>query len=507
MLQLLLVATLVGLMTALFTAAWRAGVPATVAQVCFSPNGKLLAARYSSGSVTVWTLDGGKPHFIARVFQQPVLPATGHQEFYESIFFLDDSRLIKLSDGLVSYSMSPVRIREFDVATRKQRDVMRTPINYTQEGFAGAAKNRLYLADYGNNGKAILCFDLEKAVFESEIATCSEAICNLALSRDASRIATIDQSGTVNVFDVASGEALRRWPGTPVSGVAGSWLPLLAIDAAGRHIVVRPSTAARAPAASILPASLFNVDDGSVQTLNIPSTSGIGQISVSDDGSVLAINHDSGVECYLTATCRRLCQMQYFQNGLDWIELAPDGKTLATFGRERIILWDVVTGRMLHELGGGSRVIQGLLFGVALGIWAAVWGMVRKRDRRALSNNEISELATDSSQRVSDPTSPLGMKVFWGLMVVGGLIALGIPIVLMFTVGPLLFPTIYFSLFVGLAAIARGAARDSVGLKRTAALQLANMIALDPANVVFAAMEFALLRSRGVRAYLGVENR
>jgi hypothetical protein len=92
-------------------------------------------------------------------------------------------------------------------------------------------------------------------------------------------------------------------------------------------------------------------------------------------------------------------------------------------------------------------------------------------------------------------------------MIVGGIVALGIPIVLMFLFGPLLFPTVYFSLFVGLAAIARGAARDSVGLKRTAGLQMANMIALDLANVIFAAMEFALLRSRSVRDYLAAQNR
>jgi len=99
------------------------------------------------------------------------------------------------------------------------------------------------------------------------------------------------------------------------------------------------------------------------------------------------------------------------------------------------------------------------------------------------------------------------MKLCWGLMIVGGLVALGIPIVLMFSEGPWLFPTKYFSIFVGLAAIARGATRDSINLKRTAWLQMANMVALDPANVVFAAMEFALLRSRSVREYLAAENR
>jgi hypothetical protein len=135
--------------------------------------------------------------------------------------------------------------------------------------------------------------------------------------------------------------------------------------------------------------------------------------------------------------------------------------------------------------------IAGFITGFSL--WAAVWGIIRKRDRQSLACN--ATLSRTSA-------SPLPLKLCWGLMIVGGLVALGIPIVLMFTVGPWLFPTIYFSLFVGLAATARGASRDCIHLQRTAALQLANMIALDPANVVFAAMELALLRSQTVKNYL-----
>ena len=98
------------------------------------------------------------------------------------------------------------------------------------------------------------------------------------------------------------------------------------------------------------------------------------------------------------------------------------------------------------------------------------------------------------------------MKLCWGLMIVGGLIALAVPIVMMFLVGPWLFPTVYFSLLVGVAAISRGAARDCAGLKQTAALQLANLVALDVANVVFAAMEYALLRSTAVKEYVQAAN-
>ena len=137
--------------------------------------------------------------------------------------------------------------------------------------------------------------------------------------------------------------------------------------------------------------------------------------------------------------------------------------------------------------------------------WAVVWGLTRSRGRESLATKDLRQPNSSSCPRLptsSDLPVPLAMILCWGLMVVGGIVALGIPIVLMFTFGPRLFPTIYFSLFVGLAAIARGAARDSINLKRMAALQLANMIALDPANVVFAAMEFALLRSRSVKNYL-----
>jgi hypothetical protein len=154
-----------------------------------------------------------------------------------------------------------------------------------------------------------------------------------------------------------------------------------------------------------------------------------------------------------------------------------------------------------------ARAAPMAAFIASFAVWAVVWGIVRKRGRESLAKNGSRELQDSPRQRLPTPSAPLAMKVCWGVMVIGGMVALGIPIVLMFTLGPLLFPTIYFSLFVGLAAIARGAARDSVDLRRTAELQLANMVALDPANVVFAAMELALLNSRSVREYLTAENR
>jgi hypothetical protein len=150
------------------------------------------------------------------------------------------------------------------------------------------------------------------------------------------------------------------------------------------------------------------------------------------------------------------------------------------------------------------RTVTALCFIGCFGTWGAAWGIARKRGRESLAKPVAPQTNDHSRQRLPTPSArpPLAMRLCWGLMIVGGLVALAIPIGMMFIVGPWLFPTLYFSLLVGVAAISRGAAADSIRLKRTAALQLANMIALDVVNVVFAAMEYALLRTESAQDYL-----
>jgi hypothetical protein len=97
---------------------------------------------------------------------------------------------------------------------------------------------------------------------------------------------------------------------------------------------------------------------------------------------------------------------------------------------------------------------------------------------------------------------PLGLKLCWGMMLLGGLTALAIPITMMFLMGPLLFPTVYAGLFIGVVAVARGAARETLGLKGVATLQSACILACDPFNLLFGAMEHNLLGRPRVMEYL-----
>ncbi|HZN35244.1 MAG TPA: hypothetical protein VFB80_15555, partial [Pirellulaceae bacterium] len=98
--------------------------------------------------------------------------------------------------------------------------------------------------------------------------------------------------------------------------------------------------------------------------------------------------------------------------------------------------------------------------------------------------------------------APVELKVVWGLMAIGGLTALAIPITFLFVVGPLVFVTIYLSLIVGVRAMIFGAARETQGLAGVAKLQMLNIIACDPINLLLATLEQTLLRRPNVQEYL-----
>src|SRR5947209_1794977 len=94
--QLFLAATLIALLLGLFTAAARLGPQDKVCQLCFSPSGNLLAARYESGAVGIWRLNVEQPRLIARAFGVPPTNTVGGHWLMECIYFVDDDRLIKV---------------------------------------------------------------------------------------------------------------------------------------------------------------------------------------------------------------------------------------------------------------------------------------------------------------------------------------------------------------------------------------------------------------------------
>jgi WD40 repeat protein len=96
---------------------------------------------------------------------------------------------------------------------------------------------------------------------------------------------------------------------------------------------------------------------------------GYTHVAFSPAGSVLAVSSDGRVDCWDVATGRLLHQLAADPHYVYALAFAPDGKTLAAAGgtheegkRNTIGLWDVATGNAVRRLEGHATAITALTF-------------------------------------------------------------------------------------------------------------------------------------------------
>src|SRR5262249_52836919 len=187
------------------------GSPDPIRQFCFSPSGKLLAARYDSGKVSVWRLDLNQPRLVARAFGTPTLYDRRNQWLMECMYFVDDNRLLKLESH---QARNRVDVRQLDISTGKVTDVLQLPQQFVQQGWVAAKANKLYVTEWNTN--IVRCFDLGKRTLEREYVIGTEDIWSLQLSADESTMVVTDFKGNVQAIDTASGKTMSTVPKVPI---------------------------------------------------------------------------------------------------------------------------------------------------------------------------------------------------------------------------------------------------------------------------------------------------
>ena len=170
-----------------------------------------------------------------------------------------------------------------------------------------------------------------------------------------------------------------------------------------------------------------------------------------------------------------------------------------------------------REAAESLEFVSGELWGDNLPQWQAWWqslpAAVRGDDEHHAMSRMISGAATNQAMEeiafgplVMQPSSPSQpppqLKACWALMIVGGVIALVIPIAVIFFASPVIYPMIYYSLFAGVAAIVHGVAREPRRLRFIAQLQSFNVMTCDLINLTFGLVEQLMLRHPQVRQYL-----
>jgi WD40 repeat protein len=478
-LQLLLAAAFCALVVGLATASWRSGWLAQITAVGYSPGGKYLAVRYASGYIVVWDVSTPRPRRVSSM-------ASSSAWAYDAsgIHFADEDTLVDVlsrSNGTQVHG----EFRTLDLTTGRVQK--RFDYHGTSAGLLYAAAGDTVAIVEWPAGK-LACYSLASGqlVHKIDVGTPTGSI---YLTRDGRTLVAPDANGTIYVCDTSSGTLIYKQPATaesftPAMSENRRWLAF--IDRNQNYVRVHDLHSNTS--ADVLPG------------LNAT------WLAFTADGSRLAMASEKAAEVREEATGRRVGRVVFDRevSSPDWwpwtptwrsyvgdshFSITPDGQTLATFDGSSVHLWDTASGKRRTTLTNHARTLQAVMFTGLFVAWSAAWGIVSRRQwQRACA-------------RPASP-APIEVKLCWGLMMIGGLVALAAPIAVLLFFGPLVWPMVYLSLFTGICAMARGAARDPRGLVGITSLQMMNIVACDPVNFVLGTLARDLLNRPHVRQFL-----
>jgi|GEM_PF-6801731 FOG: WD40 repeat len=480
--QLLLVAALCALLLGLATTSWRASNYAQVTAVTFSPCGKYLAARFLTGIVRVWELDSGRPRHSVEFLTRESSYGT-----LNGLSFVDDTKLLEIECIETTSPSTQAIVHTVDVVTGKSERCFSFPAT----GYVGiytAAADTLAVFNWPRS--TVSCYSLRQGRFLRELNGLNllPAFCS-SLAPDGGRLVMPDQQGTIQICDLNTGE-MAPYPsatGAFAAAVSSSGQRLAFLDspgtALGRELHIADLQS---------PQACHNVDVGLLQ---------LNWVTFNSDASQVAVAGYDGAELYDVASGQRLGRIVFGDlDKVTWntlhgrwpstggyqFSLSPDGRTLASFDGGDVLLWDTISCRLRQRITSHSRVPQTLIFTLGFVGWSIAWGLVARRQRPVTTQFK----------------PPVELALIWGLMFVGGIAAMAVPVALLVMVGPWLWLGVYYALAMGLVLMVSGASRTTASLQRVAYFQTASLVACDPVNFVLGLIVQSLMRRPHVAQYL-----
>lgn len=310
-----------------------------VTAVSFIGNTRKLAAGNNLGQIVLWDLPE-KPGGDA---PKPIRRLDGHSNVI--------SRLTSTRDGkyLVSSSYDhSIRIWDMAASGKGSEDMILNAraIAYAEERKRNGAKVPPPMPAKVELQAAAHVVDLHK-----------EWVSNFAFSADEKQVLSGDDGGEVILWNFAERKEIKRWK-------TKGWVYALALSPDAKQALIserKPLVFDSGRQAAI---NLWNVEKGEVFKSLDADFKGMFLSSAvySPDGKILAIGR--GGECdgnngkvflYNPADGKKLKELSPGHlNGLTDLAFHPDGKHIASCGRDTVVrIWNTADGKMVAELGKG----------------------------------------------------------------------------------------------------------------------------------------------------------
>jgi WD40 repeat protein len=342
-------------------------------QLCFSPDGRLLAAVGHDHTIRLWEAATGKT----------VLVLPGHQGGVGRPYFLAGVNCLAFSaDGKTLVSGGEDRsIRLWDVGSGKQ-------VSQFLGHEEGVRKVSLAPCDTwlaSGDGHDIRFWDLKRGKQTRVLPD------GAAISADGRLVAVKSHDNAIRIRNTATGIELSCLEGNTEYEYSATFLPdgktLLTIGhsrgvtlwevATGKpihHIDNATAPLAVSPNGKVLASGFCWRDPGVIRLWNLAAgkevrrlrghLGDVSSLAFSPDGKVLAsLGRDRTLRRWDIETGEELDPQVGHQAAVKAITFSPDGRFLASGGADRTVrLWDPVTGREVQRFGASREVVHGLAF-------------------------------------------------------------------------------------------------------------------------------------------------
>ncbi len=331
--------------------------------VCFSPNGKVVAASGVDGRIHLWSVTTG----------QNLIKLTGHTGSVRAFSFSPDGITI-LSKG------SDKTVRLWDAITG---ELLKTLIGYTDD---------INAVSFSPDGKTIArgnldtvqLLDVSTGQLLKTLTGSKGYISSLFYASDGKTI-VCKSNNTVCLWNVNTGQLLET-----LKGINGNYYEI-SFSPNGKMIAIIGAEN-----------TIQLWDTGTAQLLKTLITDNAHEISFSLDGNILVSNGSNGVQLWDTRTGELVRTLSGISGTIDGAHFSPDTDTIITSiydesPADGAFLYDGRTGELLEELSEWSGLESGMSSSPDGNIIAMVGYVVKLFD---LSNRQ--HLSTLSGHLVYD---------------------------------------------------------------------------------------------------------